>query len=305
MHSFPYRVQLIGLSFLFLMIGCTATHPAPTEDQVSQEILEKNLNALIQDFGGEVGIYAKHLDSGQEISILGDSLFPTASMIKVPILLTLFERIQEGALDYDSTLMWVPELVNYPPGGMLSSFKDSSKLSLMKTISLMITYSDNHASLWCQELAGGGVAINHWLDANGFSRTRVNSRTPDRQDDWEIFGWGQTSPREMAGMLELIYHNRAVSPWASEEMYRYLTRIFWDDEALSVIPRTIQVASKQGAVNDSRSEVLLVNAPGGDYVFCVITNHQEDQSWEDENEGFVLIRAVSKLLWKTWGVPGK
>jgi beta-lactamase class A len=81
-------------------------------------------------------------------------------------------------------------------------------------------------------------------------------------------------------------------------MYRVLTRIYWNDEALSQIPPYVQVASKQGAVNASRSEVVLVNAPSGDYVFCVITKNQQDQSWEDENEGFVLLRDVSRTLWK-------
>jgi beta-lactamase class A len=42
---------------------------------------------------------------------------------------------------------------------------------------------------------------------------------------------------------------------------------------------------------------VLVNAPSGDYVFCVITKNQEDQRWKDDNEGTVLIRKVSKLLW--------
>ena len=91
--------------------------------------------------------------------------------------------------------------------------------------------------------------------------------------------------------------SNAVSPAASEEMYRVLTRIYWNDEALSQLPPTVQAASKQGAVNQSRSEVVLVNAPGGDYVFCVITKNQEDQSWGADNEGFVLLREVSRLLW--------
>jgi beta-lactamase class A len=51
---------------------------------------------------------------------------------------------------------------------------------------------------------------------------------------------------------------------------------------LSQIPPTVQVASKQGAVNQSRSEVVLVNAPSGDYVFCVITKNQQDESWEEQ-----------------------
>ena len=99
----------------------------------------------------------------------------------------------------------------------------------------------------------------------------------------------------------MIHEEKAVSAWASDEMYRYLTRIYWDGEALSQIPRTVQVASKQGAVNASRSEVVLVNAPHGDYVFCVITKDQQDQSWEADNQGFVLLRRVSKLLWDAWG----
>lgn len=287
------KLTLFGL-LVQIITSCTSS-PAVTPQDISE--LENRLKAMTNTFSGDVGIYVKHLSSNQEISINADSLFPTASMVKIPILLTLFDRIVEDSLDYDSTLMWLPEIVNYSAGGMLSSFKDSSKISLTKIISLMITYSDNHASLWCQELAGGGLSINEWLTDNGFEKTRMNSRTPDRHDEWEVYGWGQTTPREMATMLTLIHGDEAVSPWASEEMYRYLTRIYWDNEALSQIPRTVQVASKQGAVNESRSEVVLVNGPHGDYVFCVITNNQTDRSWAEDNEGFVLLREISKMLW--------
>ena len=83
-------------------------------------------------------------------------------------------------------------------------------------------------------------------------------------------------------------------------MYRVLTRSYWNDEALSQIPPYVQVASKQGAVSASKSEVVLVNAPSGDYLFCIITNNQADTRWEYDNQGAVLIRAVSKLLWDTF-----
>ncbi len=98
----------------------------------------------------------------------------------------------------------------------------------------------------------------------------------------------------------MIRDGKAVSRAASEEMYRHLTRIYWNGEALSRIPPWVQAASKQGAVDRSRSEVVLVNAPSGDYVFSVITKEQEDERWADDNEGYVLIRAVSALLWATF-----
>ena len=229
-------------------------------------------------FQGDVGIYVHHLKSGRSAAIRADELFPTASMIKVPILVTLFDRIQRGELPFDTTLVYTDSLL-YPGDDILGSFKDSSKVALSRVIMLMITTSDNTAALWNQSLAGGGVAINGWLAGHGFDSTRVNSRTPGREANREAYGWGQTTPREMARLLTMIRSEQAVSPAASQEMYRDLTRIYWNGEALSQIPPWVQAASKQGAVDASRSEVVLVNAPSGDYVFCVITKNQQDQGW--------------------------
>jgi beta-lactamase class A len=80
-------------------------------------------------------------------------------------------------------------------------------------------------------------------------------------------------------------------------MYRTITRIYWNDRALTQIPPYVQAASKQGFVSDAKSEVVLVNAPHGDYVFCIATKNQKDSGYTFDNEGVVLIRNLSKLLW--------
>lgn len=121
--------------------------------------------------------------------------------------------------------------------------------------------------------------------------------TPGREANRTKYGWGQTSPREMAELVVRIREGKVISERASERIYRNLTRIYFDSHALSQIPPYIQAASKQGAVDKSKSEVVLVNAPHGDYVFCVITKNQKDERWETDNEGNVLIRKVSELLW--------
>lgn len=83
-------------------------------------------------------------------------------------------------------------------------------------------------------------------------------------------------------------------------MYRLMTNIFYDENALSVIPPYIQTASKQGMVNASRSELVMVNSHNGDYVFYIATKNNEDTRWEDDNEAYELQREVSKLLWEYW-----
>ena len=151
----------------------------------------------------------------------------------------------------------------------------------------------------CLKLFLNGHASENYklLDKYNFTKTKVNSRTLNREDQYLQYGWGQTTPKEMSKLMIEIKNGNIVSKKSSDEMYRHLTRIYWDDEALSQIPNHIQVASKQGAINKSRSEVVLVNSPSGDYVFCIITNNQSDESWSFENEGFVLIRKISRLLW--------
>ena len=243
------------------------------------------------------GLYVRHLPTGRTAAINPDTLFPTASMIKVPIMLTVFEQIEKGNFEYQDVWTYRDSLL-YPGEDILGAFQDSARITLSKLVMLMITTSDNTASLWLQHEVGTGTVINKWLADHGFQGTRVNSRTEGRRKDWEKYGWGQTTPREMADLLIMIREGKAVNLAASEEMYRVLTRIYWNDEALSQLPPTVQAASKQGAVNASRSEVVLVNAPSGDYVFCVITKNQEDQSWGYNNEGFVLLRDVSRVIWQ-------
>lgn len=264
------------------------------------EKVDAKLNAMVadlaKDFKGDVGIYVKSLKTGKVASFNADTIFPTASMIKVPITCGVFDKIEKGELEYKTQLIYKDSLL-YAGEDILGSFKHGEKIWLAKVLMLMITTSDNTASLWSQSLAGTGVAINQLMEKYGFEHTRVNSRTPDRQANQRKYGWGQTTPREMATLLTLIREGKMISPAASERIYRNLIRIYYDNDALSEIPPYVQVASKSGAVNASRSEVVLVNAPHGDYVFCIITKNQQDISWKHDNEGYALIRNLSKMLW--------
>jgi beta-lactamase class A len=259
--------------------------------------LQRQLDSITAGFRGTVGIYARHLRSGRSAAVNADSVFPTASMIKVPILIGVFDAIDRGRLDFRQPLVYTDSLL-YEGDDILGSFRDSTTVPVSKLTLLSITSSDNTASLWLQYLAGTGTVINQWLADHGFDSTRVNSRTPGREGNRSRYGWGQTTPREMTRLLTLIREGKAVSPAASQEMYRHLTRSYWTGEGLSVLPPWVQVASKVGAVDHSRSEVALVNAPSGDYVFAVITKNQADSSWDPPNEGWVLIRKVSATLWR-------
>lgn len=281
----------------FILLLAILATPFLTFSQTLKEDqkLKTKLQEVIKGFNGDVGIYVHNLKTNKFVAINADTIFPTASMIKIPIMVGTFDKIRQGALKYEQELVYRDSL-KYDDG-IVGSLKDSTKIPLSYVMMLMCTISDNTGSLWLQALSGGGKRINAILDSLGFQVTRVNSRTPGREANRTRYGWGQTSPREMANLITMIREGKIISPAYSDRMYRNLGRQFWDKEGLSQLPENIKVATKNGAVNRSRSETILVHAPHGEYVYSIITKNQKDESWVRGNEGNELLRKAGALLW--------
>ncbi len=280
---------------LFIFIFCCILFTAAGAQKQDKK-LQKKISALIQGFHGDIGIYIKNLKNNRIVSIHADTVFPTASMVKMPILVGIMHKLNSGELDYHQTLRYRDSLL-YAGEDLLGSFKDTEKVELGKVMMLMLTMSDNTASLWLQSLAGTGTRINELMDSLGLDSTRVNSRTPGREMNRANYGWGQTTPKEIATLMEKIVRGEVISKERSAEMLRLLGRNYWDQQAISQIPSDVFVASKNGAVDASRSEVLYVKGRSADYIFCVCTKNNQDKSWQNTNEAWTLTRKISKLVW--------
>lgn len=278
--------------FICMLIGCIQLNAQKTDKKLQQQI-----ETLLQGFRGDIGVYVHDLKKNRVAAVHADTIFPTASMVKVPIMIGVMDKISKKELDYHQSLTYKDSLL-YEGVDILGSFKNNEKIDLSKVMMLMLTTSDNTASLWLQSLAGTGTRINQLMDSLGFPNTKVNSRTPGREEIRKIYGWGQTTPREMATLFEKIAARQILSDSASDKMLKLLGRNYWDEEGLSVIPAGVFVASKNGAVNASRSEVIYVQGEGVNYVFCICTKNNQDQTWTPTNEAWTLTRKLSSLLWE-------
>ena len=284
--------------FIFLLVSISVT-AQKTDAHLQNEIAD-----LVKGFKGDVGVYVYDMEKNKIAAVNADTIFPTASMVKVPIFIGLMHKIYNGELTYHQDMLFT-DSVRYSEGQeILASFKDSQKIALNDLIMLMMSMSDNGASLWLQGLAGGGIQINKYLDSLGMKDTRVNSRTPGRKENWNQYGWGQTTPREMATLMRFIAENKIINKQISERMLRMMSRQFWDEDAISQIPPNVFVADKSGAVDQTRDEVLYVNGKHP-YIFCICTKNIKDSSWEHDNEAWVLTRKLSALLWKHFNPKSK
>lgn len=283
---------MLKKTFILLFSCLSLTAPAQKIDKP----LEQKIKTAIEGFQGDIGIYVHHLKSNKTVDIHADTIFPTASIVKVPLLVGIFDKIQQGDYKLNQKFTY-SEKRAYGGSGLMQFYKDSAQTDLSTMISLMLTYSDNVTSIWIQELAGGGATINPLLEKYGLKDTKVNSRTSGREADWEKYGWGQTTPKEIAKIFTWIRQGKIIDARYSELMARYLKNQFYNERSLSQIPAHINTLSKTGSVNQSRGEVVLVNAPSGDYVFSILTKNNKDQSWTSTNEAEVLTRKISSIIW--------
>ena len=277
--------------FVFCILICQLSVAQRTDKHLQSRVAE-----MLKGYNGDIGVYVHDLRKNRVIAINADTVFPTASMVKVPILAGIMQKIESGELTYHQSLTYKDSLL-YEGEDILGSLKSNEKIELSKVVMLMLTMSDNTASLWLQSLAGTGTRINSLMDSLGLQETRVNSRTPGREGNRRQYGWGQTTPREMVTLIEKIVNKEVINAAASEKMLRLLGRNYWDEEAISQIPVDVFIASKSGAVDASRSEVLFVNGKKSRYLFCICTKNNKDTSWNTNNEAWVLTRKISQLLW--------
>lgn len=264
--------------------------------QKTDRILEQKIKKEISGFQGDIGIYVHQLKTNKIVKINEDTIFPTASIVKVPILAGVFQKIAQGELKLNQSFRYSDKRA-YGGSGLMQFYKDSAQTDLSTMISLMLTYSDNVTSIWLQELAGGGAQINPLMEQLGLVHTKVNSKTAGREKIWEEYGWGQTTPHEMAKLFTLIRDGKVIDARHSDKMYRYLKNQFYNGRSLSQIPAWVNTIAKTGSVDQARGEVVLVNAPSGDYVCCILTKNNKDTRWTDNNEAEELTRKLANIIW--------
>jgi beta-lactamase class A len=87
--------------FLTLLISfCTASLHAQKTDKK----LQRQLSEMFRGFNGTVGIYVKDLEKNKIAAVNADTIFPTASMVKIPILVGIMDKINKGELDYHQNI---------------------------------------------------------------------------------------------------------------------------------------------------------------------------------------------------------
>jgi beta-lactamase class A len=268
--------------------------------------LSDSLRARIGSFPGTVSLYAKNLDSGVAIGIREKDPVTTASTIKLPIVIALFDAVERGQLKWTDPLTVTAAEKASGTGIIASEISDGVQLPLRDAANLMMVLSDNTATNLILERLGTDT-VNAYLDKLGIKTTRslrkilgagserrgvsAAGKLPENQK----YGIGFSTPHDMVAILEKLERGEIVSPDASKAVLEIMRRC-QDGNGIRRRFADVRVVNKTGALNALRSDVGIVYAKGGRIAMAITVDGIPKPDWSPENPGLLMIADLAKLL---------
>ena len=139
--------------------------------------LVKSINSYVENFNGVAGVSIKDLTNGWYYGINDELIFPTASSIKIPILLKLIESSEASKLDLLKSIE-ITEEMKSRGSGVIHKMNGTINLTIENLAILMINLSDNTATNLCIDIAGQDE-VNKMLEDYEFKSMRLSRKMQD------------------------------------------------------------------------------------------------------------------------------
>ncbi len=226
------------------------------------------LGNYIRNFQGSAGIIIKDLKTGWQFSSEENRLFPSASLVKIPIMAACFQAAHEGKLSLRETM--VLRVSNKTPGsGILKNAVSGTVIPVEKLIEIMITKSDNTAANMLIERLGFDY-LNDFFRKSGLRNTNLSRKMMDfqyRKRGVENY----TSASDIACLLEKFYYCRFINREVSEKCLSMLLRQKINDRIPRKLPDDCSVAHKTGLERNVCHDAGIIFTRQGDFLICVLT----------------------------------
>ncbi|MCE2395643.1 serine hydrolase [Candidatus Poribacteria bacterium] len=264
---------------------------------------ESGVMSAIQDFtvhtGGVVGVDAKHLETGERVSHNADTVFFTASTLKVPLLVELYRQVDAGIIDVHQRID-LTDTLRVPGSGVLKELASGLQPTVHDLAMLMIIISDNTATDILYNRVGGDN-INNTMRQLGLTHTHIpmtcrellygitglevenpvhtyqlaSDRLKKREFVLEGDGFSEdksdvSSPNDMCRLLELIYDGNILSAQSREAVLDILKRQQLSTVIPHALPAGTAVAHKTGSYHSVRCDVGIVFSPTGPYTVAIM-----------------------------------
>jgi beta-lactamase class A len=291
----------INVLFIVLLAAVGAgAQISPATRPATAAALDQRVRAEVAQFKGKVSLFAKNLDTGAVYQLGGDDRVPTASTIKLAIMVEAFARVAAGKAKWTDELVLTKDK-KVGGSGILNEFADGLRLTFRDGVTLMMIMSDNTATnLVIDTLTAD--AVNARMEALGFKETRLMRRVfgggeslEGKKEENKRFGLGRTTPHELVTLMERLERGEIVNAAASQEMLDLMKR----EQGTNGIWRAdwrLTKATKSGALDALRSNVGILYHPRGRIALAITCNEMPEPDWTVDNPALLLMSRLSEIL---------
>lgn len=228
----------------------------------SAQLLPEKLTGYLQKLPAQarVNVAFESLTDNTKFVHLPDELVPSASVIKIPILIETMERVKAGKFDLEKIHV-LQESEKTGGSGVLQTYPDQSKLTNREVLTLMMTRSDNSATnILIREL--GMENINQRMRTLGLTQSRLNRVMMDTLAAKQGRE-NRVTALEMNTLLKKIYRNEVATPALCEQMIDILKRNQDTTTFRQFLPKSAVIAHKTGELTYVRGDagIFYVSKP--------------------------------------------
>ena len=235
--------------------------------------LRKDIKDKVDHFKGTVGVVIEDLNTGWEIDFNKEIPLPSASLVKVPIMLTCFYAAQDKKISLKDTIKIRPS-ERVSGSKVLGAQPAGAAFTIEGLLRPMITESDNTAANALIDLLGFDT-LNTYFTKIGLKNTNIARKMMDFEERKEGVE-NYTTAQDMAYILKRLYHKDFLDEAVSEKCIEILAQQKINDRIPRKIPKNkVIVAHKTGLERHICHDAGIVFTPNGDFIICVLINYED------------------------------
>ena len=266
---------------LALAVGANGQKPTAPTDDLLWEKLDARAGEMVERFEGVMGVAIVDLTDGRTIFKNEDRVFPTASSIKIAILLELYRQEQEarggaqGKAKLDDVYTFDPKDLVEDSQIMAGLTAGVTRVTNRDLAQFMIAVSDNAATNVLIDRVGKDN-VNATLRGLGLTKTMLHRKMMDiaaaKRGDENV-----STPQEMARLLETIYKGKALSTELTAGFIKQLKTLKKDSYLSYELPPGVEIADKPGSLDGVRTDSGIIFAKNRPFAISVMTAYDRDE----------------------------
>lgn len=260
--------------------------------------MDEKIMKIIADLDGTVGVYIEDFTGTKGFTHQEGLVFPSASIIKIPILVTLFLRNFAGEFSLDQKInITEDDLVG---GAGVLQYLENRQYTIRDLATLMIIQSDNTATNLLIDFLGVDE-INQTIKNLGLHDTYLSGKLMVIPHPYPRVS--STTPQDMAYLLRLLGEGKIHSWLLCHRVLEIMKKQMLNDmipkyislgsmEATVGKPNPLAIAHKTGAISGVVHDVGIVYHPGRDFIFVGMC-----KDLANEKQGIEAIAKIAKIAY--------